>query len=63
MSMTKRWLEEEQDKFACETFIKDGCPEDEAKNMTWDDVITHFFDDDDELAMEAFIASKEVKNA
>jgi len=53
--MTKRWLEKQQDDFAKYIFIKDGCPESEAKNYTWDDVVEHFYDGDEEVAYQDFL--------
>lgn len=59
MSLTKRYLEEQQDKFAVMIFEKDGCPSDEAKNYTWCDVVERFYDGDDDKAYEEFLVYHE----
>lgn len=56
MSMTKRWIEQRQEEFAKDRFMADGCPEDEASKMTWEDAVEHLFDGDEEGTWDYFVA-------
>lgn len=59
MSATKRYLEEQQQKFAEEMFMKDGCPEEDAKKENWESMVQNLYDGDEDAALEAFMVSKE----
>jgi len=54
MSRTKRWLEEQQQKFVEYKFTKDGCPADEAAKETWESMVKSFYEGDEELAWSDF---------
>lgn len=57
MSHTKRYLEELQQRWAVDLFVRDGCPLEVASNMSYDDAVEAFFDGNDEEAFEVFSAS------
>jgi hypothetical protein len=51
-------IHEKQDKWATNLFIKDGCPPDEANDLTYKDAVKYLFDGDDEVAWNEFIFSE-----
>ena len=54
MSMIKRYLEKLQQEYAEHMFIKDGCPEEDAKNENWDSMVEMLYDGNYEAAWEEF---------
>jgi hypothetical protein len=54
MSGIKRLYEQKQQEFAEHKFTKDGCPADEAKKESWDSMVEHFFDNDEDAALDEF---------
>ncbi len=43
-----------QQEFAEYKYIKDGCPEGDARNETWESMVKSFFDGDNSAALEEF---------
>ncbi|MBD3353628.1 MAG: hypothetical protein GF364_19245 [Candidatus Lokiarchaeota archaeon] len=57
MTMKITNLENKQDKWATDLFIKDGCPVHEADQLTYKDVVDHLYDGNEEAAWDDFIFS------
>lgn len=58
MSMTKKWVEEEQQKFVEMMFTRDGCPVEDAKNENWESMVESFYEGDEELAWDEFVSGE-----
>jgi len=54
MSMTKRWIEDQQQKFVEYRFTRDGCPPEEAAKEDWESMVEAFYDGDFEAAWRDF---------
>lgn len=50
----KRKLNFKEREFVTRKFVQDGCPENDAKNESWEDMVESLFDGNEETAQEEF---------